>query len=465
MATRSLPIRADAAKSCETGRRGPGNWTPDEWHRISAAIDNMKPANERQIWRAYLLIARDTGLARDSILRLRRDEIAPNGVLVVSADLHPWQTVARLRNDTLGAIEAAKSDGEHLVAFPFATTRTCQLRWRDILKRGGLQGRPLSMMDSQSRHTPSEALAVAVPADQTGRPATLLEYYERYYFKLRLCGRSDRTDDLYRYTIRNFQRFLERTPTLDDLTDLTVCGMLEWMRTRHLTPETIAKEQAQLLAMWRFACRQRFVENYPTLPPEKIPRREPLAWMVDELSRLFRCAESMPGNFGTVPKAHFWSGLLWVLYETAERISAVIQLEWTHFDLDRGYVTIPAEFRKGGRADKRSKIRLECVAAVKRLKGREKKVFYWAHSESSLWSHYGQLLKAAGLPTDHKSKFHRIRKTVASLYESSGHNATELLGHSRRSVTLKYLDTRIVQPKHVADVLPSPLAEGTVKPC
>ena len=59
-------------------------------------------------------------------------------------------------------------------------------------------------------------------------------------------------------------------------------------------------------------------------------------------------------------------------------------------------------------------------------------------------------------------KFHRIRKTVASMFEAAGCNATELLGHSNRSTTDKYIDPRLCQPKHAADVLPDPLAGGKV---
>jgi integrase len=70
-----------------------------------------------------------------------------------------------------------------------------------------------------------------------------------------------------------------------------------------------------------------------------------------------------------------------------------------------------------------------------------------------LWHKFGQVLARAGLPTDAKSKFHRIRRTVASYYEAAGGNATELLGHSSRKVTTAYLDKRVVQAPQAIDRL------------
>jgi integrase len=46
-----------------------------------------------------------------------------------------------------------------------------------------------------------------------------------------------------------------------------------------------------------------------------------------------------------------------------------------------------------------------------------------------------------------------MRRSVASHYEAAGGNATELLGHSSRSVTLAYLDPRIVPQQHAVDLL------------
>jgi integrase len=60
---------------------------------------------------------------------------------------------------------------------------------------------------------------------------------------------------------------------------------------------------------------------------------------------------------------------------------------------------------------------------------------------------------AAGLPDTREYKFHVLRKSVASHYEAAGGNATDLLKHSSRKVTLTYLDPRVVRPAAPVDLL------------
>ena len=80
-------------------------------------------------------------------------------------------------------------------------------------------------------------------------------------------------------------------------------------------------------------------------------------------------------------------------------------------------------------------------------------MFPWPYSYTYLWTEYGRLLRLAGLPSDAKSKFHRIRKTAASYAEAAGGNATAMLRHSKREVTEAYLDPRICQQQQPVDVL------------
>ena len=65
----------------------------------------------------------------------------------------------------------------------------------------------------------------------------------------------------------------------------------------------------------------------------------------------------------------------------------------------------------------------------------------------------GRIMLAAGLPHSRAYKFHIFRKSVASHAEAAGGNATELLGHSARSVTLRYIDRRIAPERHASDYL------------
>ena len=46
-----------------------------------------------------------------------------------------------------------------------------------------------------------------------------------------------------------------------------------------------------------------------------------------------------------------------------------------------------------------------------------------------------------------------MRRTVASKYEAAGGNATALMDHTKRSVTLLYLDPKIAKQPQVIDLL------------
>jgi integrase len=149
----------------------------------------------------------------------------------------------------------------------------------------------------------------------------------------------------------------------------------------------------------------------------------------------------------------WWVALVLAIWDSGERIAAVIRLKWGDVDLARGWIRFKAENRKGGRDDSVVRLSSETVAALKQIRGKEGPVFPWPWCQSYLWKAFGDILKRAGLPHDGKSKFHRIRKTVASYAEAAGGNATAMLRHSKREVTEAYLDPRIVNRQQPVDVL------------
>lgn len=160
-----------------------------------------------------------------------------------------------------------------------------------------------------------------------------------------------------------------------------------------------------------------------------------------------------------VPARLWWHALHAVLWDTGERITAVFRLEWSTVDLDSGHVRCPAENRKGGRADRVYRLHPDTVTALQAIyRERNTRVFPWPYTSTYLWRKYGNLLERAGLPSDRAHKFHCVRKSVASYFEAAGGNATELLGHSSRRVTRRYLDPRVVSPPQASDVLFRPEA-------
>lgn len=283
---------------------------------------------------------------------------------------------------------------------------------------------------------------------------TVDEFYRNYYCPLRLRGRSSRTKDLYERTVKLFTEYLSRPATLADFSDDTANRFLAWFSDRGCSPYTVNKERDNLLAVWRFAARKGFVSQWPDVPPEVEPARIPLAWTEAELSKLFGAIRRQCGRIGDVPASDFWNALHMVAWDSGERISAMMDLRGEWLDLAGGWLVVPAAIRKGRTADMLFKLAPDTVAALRKLSPRSGvPVFYWPYGRTYLWKKYERVLEDAKLPVNNKSKFHRMRKSVASHYEAAGGDATKLLGHSARKVTLAYLDPRIVGEKHAADLL------------
>lgn len=272
----------------------------------------------------------------------------------------------------------------------------------------------------------------------------LWDFFDSVFLPLRLRSRRPRTVDLYRTTLRSFERFLGRIAGISDLNDLTVSGYLAWQKSRELSPYSIEKERANLLAIWRFAIQRKKVECWPNVEREICPKRIPLAWSQKEIELLFAALQQLRGSVSSIPESIWWTALHYVLWDTGERISAAMSLDWETVDLAGRYIVFRAEGRKGGRDDRIYQIAEDTANALASLPHRRCDVFPWPYSKTYLWFRYQQILREAGLPFDRKSKFHRVRRSVASHYEAAGGNATELLGHSSRSVTRQYLDPRII---------------------
>ena len=275
-----------------------------------------------------------------------------------------------------------------------------------------------------------------------------------------LRGRTDNTKRLYKISIRTFGKFLERSAMLSDLTDETVDRHLDWFHAKPRSAATVNKERANLLAIWRFACRKGDLEKWPDVQQLVEPDRVPSAWSMNQINSILSCCSTLTGKIGDVAAADWWRTIHLVCWDTGERIGAVRDLQWSNVDFEGGHILVPAELRKGKRKDRLYRIAGDTLDSLKAIKGRGEMIFPWPYNRNYIWNRYTQLLKKAGLPTDRKSKFHRMRRSVASHCEAAGGNATELLGHSNRGVTLAYLDPRIVPAVHAVDLLERPNKDG-----
>lgn len=279
------------------------------------------------------------------------------------------------------------------------------------------------------------------------------DFFESTYRPLKLRNRSANTIRLYRYSIRCLEKTLGRRAALSDFTDETVSAHLAHLVELERSPYSVNKERSQLLAMWSFAARKRMVDNFPDVQPEITPKRVPVAWLEQDLRRLMEACAEVPGELAGIPAALWWIALHRLAWNTAERISAILSLTWDSLSSD-GWLTIPAEVRKGKREDKLFRLGEDTLSALEAIRHPlRSKIFPWPYSVTYLWRRYTKILKRAGLPTDARSKFHRLRRSAATYYELAGGSAMDLLGHSHRETAKLYLDPRILKVKQPSEIL------------
>lgn len=292
------------------------------------------------------------------------------------------------------------------------------------------------------------------PDTGNGSPFLLTNVYLNQYEPLALRTRRPNTKRLYKTTLRTFDKFLGRNATLDDLNDETVSKYADW-RKGHVHARSVNKDLFNLLAIWRWCNRKGLVDTWPDVQLEQPPKRTPVAWSEKQIKKLFAHTLTLPGRVGQVRANLWWPALLLVAWDSAERILAIMELTWERVDLDTGWVRFAAEHRKGGVADSSVKLSKDTVAALKKIRRGDGTglVFDWPYSWPYLWQRLGKIQRDAGLPADAQSKFHRIRRTVASFAEAAGANATAMLRHSKREITESYLDPKIVKRQQPADVL------------
>jgi integrase len=266
-----------------------------------------------------------------------------------------------------------------------------------------------------------------------------------------LRGISARTVRIYRFTLSAWAEFLGRPPEVGDLEELAVARFLAH-RLASRSVATAAKDRCQIRALWEFAARRKLCGEWPQIRRIRVPERIPQAWLTDELQRLLEAAGERQGSIAGVPARLWWRSLLLTCYEVGERAAAMLAVEWR--DVTPGGILLRAETRKGSTRDLWRPISPECYEAIEATRTDRAKVWEWDRCYTNLWRHLGMICKAAGLPDDRWSKFHRIRKTHASYAAAAGLDAQRLLDHASPKTTRAYLDPRIVRPPSAPDVLP-----------
>lgn len=273
----------------------------------------------------------------------------------------------------------------------------------------------------------------------------LSDLFALYSCKRRLA--SENTFRLYRHSIAAFELTLNRKATTEDLIDDNLDSHMSRLVRAGLSVATANKDYAQITALWRFANRNRLCETWPTVRPYPEPERVPLGWLPEELDKLFEAIAKQDGTICGSPARIWWSTLILVLLDCGERIGAIRKLK--RENIHGNCLLVPAGYRKGKTRDKlfqMSPVTLESLKVLL-LSHRRTELFPWDKSETYIYHRYKKILAQACLSVDSRSKFHRIRRTVASAVKNQGGDATAAMDHANAKTTKKYLDPRIVGEK------------------
>jgi integrase len=272
----------------------------------------------------------------------------------------------------------------------------------------------------------------------------LLDVCEKLYFRLNTAIRHDNTRRQYRIAVGNLGEAVERRPTVADLVDDNVALMMRLLSDRGLANRTINERRNRVQALWNWLARRGHVARWPTVGRYPAPRRTPEAWTREQLRALFDEVLLLPGKRKGIPRWLWWRALLGVLWDSGARIGEIMAAEWSHLDVRTGWLSIPAEIRKGGLKDmpyRLSPDTLMHLVMLRRYGG--ERLFTPIYSGVYLWQAFGGILESAGLPHGRRDKFHRLRRSFATHLKAAGGNPQEALGHSTYSTTLGYLDPRM----------------------
>jgi len=288
---------------------------------------------------------------------------------------------------------------------------------------------------------------------------------------------SARTVQMYNSTLDRLRDHLGHEATVDDLDDLVIAKFLRWRAvtpqcTRGvISPASLAKDSAHIRTLWNWCARKRMKRSdgelleFPDYKRPVVPKPRPVAYTHDELQRLLLAARHRKGYLGDVSAPWYWQTKIMAMFQTGERIGAVLAIRWAEVDLERRTLTFLAATRKGHRETITRAISAELASLMAReQRAADRLVWPWLERRKigSAYSSLRLLCQAAKVPYH---PFHSIRKSTASYLKRAGVSAKKQLGHASEEMAENhYYDERITGVESALDYLPQLDLGGPGKP-
>ena len=283
---------------------------------------------------------------------------------------------------------------------------------------------------------------------------TLRVFAERLYPILR-PGLSPATYEQYLLTAIQFERWRGDPLPVSDLDEEPIREFLAFRFAEPRQPQTVNKDRRNLLALWHCAAEFDHIDREPRvkrIPRYPEPKRLPTAWTLEDLERILAACSSARPLQGW--DGRHWRALLLTIYDTSHRIGCLLKVG--REQLTRvGFLLVYGTQSKQN-ADTIHRLHPQTLEAIAALPDHPR-LFPWPLRQRGIYEHYGRILRAAGLPSTRRDKFHRVRRTsYTQVMGSLGKDAaTEHAGHSC-DLSRLYADPTQLQRTSAVDVLPRP---------
>lgn len=283
------------------------------------------------------------------------------------------------------------------------------------------------------------------------------------FLRTNLRIRKEATRTHYYRSIAQFGEFLGHAPTISDLTNDNVAAWMNATIDAELAEATANQRAKQIKALWTWAAKRRYVEQFPTVTNVAEPEGLPSAWSMEELEALLAACAKAPGWC----EGHRWSTWITTLHDfildSAERTGATFALRREWVDLRSRVVVIPAVVRKGSRKTGHYPIRQKTADGFRAMfQVSTDTGLVWDRPWSDLstfYARYRNIVTSAGLPwVPRKTGLKKLRITVATMIAAkhgSALAADKLMHSSTSTTTNSYID-RVMAVAHDRGVWPPP---------
>lgn len=269
------------------------------------------------------------------------------------------------------------------------------------------------------------------------------------------------TEYLIGRSIRAFQAWLGRVPTLADLSDFQVS---RWLRDLEvsgtLAPKTIAGRRGDLLALWRYAAEDGLVDAPARVRVVKVPAPMPIAWTPAELAAILREAQQLPGYLGNgLPRRLYFPALLQTAYETGLRRNDLLRVQLRDMDSEGTLVVLQRKTGRGHVCAVHPETRSLLLELQQRLERDQDpaadRPLHWPHTMRQLYHWLDKITTAAGA---RKGALQQARRTGATHAERQLPGAgSRYLGHTSDSQARRhYID----RSQAYGPVLPPRIEQG-----